>query len=517
MNVGRESVARCNGDRPTLRVVEPLEKTKVAKMAVDTSLSFRLKRPQLCSPRAAQGQRGKGLRREGRKEGRLVLISTVPIFHPAHRQKVPLLHVVAFRAANRDFKMRWRKKCHCPPIISRNLIVTKGLPRATIVRFCFICILLVSLNVAPARSIELQHLAASYFGTDQGIFVQAEDGTILVAQQETRPVHPASVTKVATTLALLERLGPDYRFETRFVGGGPIIDGSLGGDLIVRATGDPVLVFENAFLMLRKLHAMGLREIKGDVRVEGPLIFNWKADPTGHLLKRALQGLDGGEAWTSIGEPSSRLALRFVDRVPQQSSGRVLVGNRSPPLITIIKALNGYSNNVFHLLSDRIGGPQAVQAIVRKHLPPALYSEVTITNAAGAGELNRLSPRTAVAILWELRKQLHVLGKDLPSVLPVNGLDAGTLKKRLGENHYRGCIVGKTGTFGSVGATALAGVLRTQKYGYVAFAVLNSWLPVPEARRRQDAFLRALIDATDAKPWDYVSNEKSIFEEASVN
>ena len=47
MNVGRESVARCNGDRPTLRVVEPLEKTKVAKMAVDTSLSFRLKRPQL--------------------------------------------------------------------------------------------------------------------------------------------------------------------------------------------------------------------------------------------------------------------------------------------------------------------------------------------------------------------------------------------------------------------------------------------------------------------------------------
>jgi hypothetical protein len=76
--------------------------------------------------------------------------------------------------------------------------------------------------------------------------------------------------------------------------------------------------------------------------------------------------------------------------------------------------------------------------------------------------------------------------------------------------------VGKTGTFGSVGASALVGVLRTAKYGHVAFAMLNSWLPVAEARRRQDVFLRALIDATDAKPWDYVSNEKPIFTEAIV-
>jgi D-alanyl-D-alanine carboxypeptidase/D-alanyl-D-alanine-endopeptidase (penicillin-binding protein 4) len=398
--------------------------------------------------------------------------------------------------------------------------VTNGLWYATIVRFSFICILLVSLNSATARATELQHLAATYFGADQGVFVQAEDGTILVAQQEAHPVHPASVTKVATTLALLEHLGHEYRFETRFQGGGPVIDGSLDGDLVVGANGDPFFVFENAFLMLRKLHALGLYKIRGDIRVKGPLIFNWKADPTGHRLKRALQGLDGGEAWAAIGEPSSRLnavALRFVARGSQQTSSKVLVENRSPPLTTIIKALNGYSNNVFHLLSDRIGGPPTVEAVVRKHLPPALYSEVTITNAAGAGELNRLSPRAAVAILWELRKQLRALGKELPSVLPVNGLDAGTLKKRLGEDHYRGCIVGKTGTFGSVGATALAGVLRTRKHGHVAFAVLNSWLPVPEARRRQDAFLRALIDATDAKPWDYVPNEKPIFEEASVN
>jgi D-alanyl-D-alanine carboxypeptidase/D-alanyl-D-alanine-endopeptidase (penicillin-binding protein 4) len=254
--------------------------------------------------------------------------------------------------------------------------------------------------------------------------------------------------------------------------------------------------------------------------VEGPLIFNWKPDPTGDHLKRALQGLDGGEAWAKIGEPPARLkavALRFGAKGSQQTSGKTLITNHSPPLVTIVKALNGYSNNVFHLLSDRIGGPQAVEAIARKHLPSALSSEVTITNAAGAEELNRLSPRAAVAILWELRKQLRASGKDLPDVLPVNGLDDGTLKKRLDEEPYRARIVGKTGTFGSVGASALVGLLHTSKYGDVAFAVLNSWLPVPEARRRQDAFLRALIDATGAQPWGYKPNEKPVVEESSIN
>jgi D-alanyl-D-alanine carboxypeptidase/D-alanyl-D-alanine-endopeptidase (penicillin-binding protein 4) len=392
--------------------------------------------------------------------------------------------------------------------------VTRGLWR-----FLFV-ILLVSLNTVLAWSSDLKQLAATHLGADQGVFVQTEDGTILVALQEKRAVHPASVTKVATTLALLERLGQDHRFETKLVAGGPVVDGKLDGDLIVKADGDPFFVFENAFQMLRKLDALGVHEVKGDIKVEGPLVFNWKEDPSGERLKRALQGLDGHEAWAAIGEAPARLskvALRFMAKGEQKSSGKTLVTSHSARLMTITKALNGYSNNVFHVLSDRIGGPSAVEAIIRKHLPADMQPEVLITNAAGAGETNRISPRAAVAILWELRKHLRSLGKDLPDVLPVNGIDAGTLKHRLDDDPYRARIVGKTGTFGSVGASALVGVLRTPKHGLVAFAVLNSWVPVPEARQRQQAFLRALIDATGAEPWPYTPNDKPVLDEASVD
>src|SRR5262245_55980993 len=118
-------------------------------------------------------------------------------------------------------------------IFSRSLMVIKALWHATVVRLHFACIILLSLNPALASPNELQRLAAAHFAANQGVFVQAEDGTILVAQQESHPVHPASVTKVATTLALLERLKDKHRFETRFVAGGPVVDGKLDGDLIV--------------------------------------------------------------------------------------------------------------------------------------------------------------------------------------------------------------------------------------------------------------------------------------------
>jgi D-alanyl-D-alanine carboxypeptidase len=96
----------------------------------------------------------------------------------------------------------------------------------------------------------------------------------------------------------------------------------------------------------------------------------------------------------------------------------------------------------------------------------------------------------------------------------VSGIDMGTLRDRLLD--LRGVIVGKTGTFGSEGASALVGMLRTRKYGEVVFAVLNYWLPVPEARHRQDAFVRALVAATGAEPWPYERHAPPDFRAATV-
>jgi D-alanyl-D-alanine carboxypeptidase len=81
----------------------------------------------------------------------------------------------------------------------------------------------------------------------------------------------------------------------------------------------------------------------------------------------------------------------------------------------------------------------------------------------------------------------------LSDVLPVAGVDAGTLRERLDDATTRGTVIGKTGTYGDVGASALAGVIDTRRWGRVTFAILNRNVSVLQARERQDAFVRAVI------------------------
>jgi D-alanyl-D-alanine carboxypeptidase/D-alanyl-D-alanine-endopeptidase (penicillin-binding protein 4) len=365
----------------------------------------------------------------------------------------------------------------------------------------------------------LQDLARQHVAAGQGVYAVAGDGTVLVAQAENRAVHPASVTKIATALALLEQLGPQYRFTTRVRGARPGQDGVVEGNLVVEATGDPFFVDEGAFLLLQRLRALGVRRVTGSVVVAGPLLFDWQPDPDGKHLRRVLGGQEGAEAWAAVSSgaaatPLSEAALHFDGHGGTSATGETLAVHRSPPLLHVVKVLGGYSNNVFHYASDAIGGPVAVQRIARLRVPNEMREEIVIENGAGAGTTNRISPRAAVALLDALAEELAKSSHGLTDALPVSGIDPGTLQDRFPET--RGFVVGKTGTFGSVGASALAGALRTKRYGTVRFAVLNHGIAVPEARAMQDAFVRALIAATDAQAWPYATPTRPAYLDAEV-
>ena len=135
-----------------------------------------------------------------------------------------------------------------------------------------------------------------------------------------------------------------------------------------------------------------------------------------------------------------------------------------------------------------------------------------IDNAAGAGKGNRLSPRATVALLDALERELAPHGLGLLDVLPVNRIDAGTLRDRLPP----ATVVGKTGTIGSLRASTLTGVVRTERWGRVTFAILNRGLDVPTAHERQDRFVEALLREGGAIPWDYRRNPAPAFTQASV-
>ena len=94
-------------------------------------------------------------------------------------------------------------------------------------------------------------------------------------------------------------------------------------------------------------------------------------------------------------------------------------------------------------------------------------------------------------------------GHALVDALPVAGIDAGTLHARLDGPGESGHVVGKSGTFGDYGASALIGAISTTDLGTVYFAILNHAVPVPQARARQERFLRALLGRLHSVPWNY--------------
>jgi len=73
------------------------------------------------------------------------------------------------------------------------------------------------------------------------LVLDLRDSTVLYARHARQNFTPASVTKLFITAAALEQLGPDFRYVTRLLADGPVVDGVLQGNLIVRGAGDPAI------------------------------------------------------------------------------------------------------------------------------------------------------------------------------------------------------------------------------------------------------------------------------------
>lgn len=79
------------------------------------------------------------------------------------------------------------------------------------------------------------------------------------------PRNPASVLKLVTSLAALEELGPAYQWKTEVYGSTAPRDGRLDGDLYLKGYGDPYLVMEQFWRLVRGLRLAGLEHVTGDL------------------------------------------------------------------------------------------------------------------------------------------------------------------------------------------------------------------------------------------------------------
>jgi len=147
-----------------------------------------------------------------------------------------------------------------------------------------------------------------------------------LAHRAQAPVNPASIAKLATTIAALDLLGPAYTWTTRAYVDGAVHGGTLHGNLYLKGSGDPKLVMERLWLLVRKLRGLGITRITGDL-----------------VLDQSAFEPAAGDAAAFDGEPlrpynasPEALLLNFksvvLTFVPAGGSTRVLV---EPPLLGV--------------------------------------------------------------------------------------------------------------------------------------------------------------------------------------
>jgi serine-type D-Ala-D-Ala carboxypeptidase/endopeptidase (penicillin-binding protein 4) len=153
-------------------------------------------------------------------------------------------------------------------------------------------------------------------------------GAQRLAWQAERPVNPASLTKLVTTYAALDILGPSWTWNTPVWLDGTLRhagpEGVLDGDLVIQGRGDPTLVLERIWLLLRHVRQLGVREIRGDIVLDRGA-FEVAESPPG--------GFDG-EALRPYNVDADALLLNYKSLLltftPDAAQGRASVGSEPP-------------------------------------------------------------------------------------------------------------------------------------------------------------------------------------------
>ncbi|MCC7411869.1 MAG: D-alanyl-D-alanine carboxypeptidase/D-alanyl-D-alanine-endopeptidase [Gammaproteobacteria bacterium] len=158
---------------------------------------------------------------------------------------------------------------------------------ALLQRLCLCAALLIgSTSVAAADSLpsalnKLQQ-RQRFPVADLSIVVrEVNESAPLVSLNPDVPRNPASTIKLVTTWAALETFGPAYTWPTEVYALGPIRNGVLSGDLLIKGYGDPYMLTEDFWRMLGALRRLGLREIDGDLVLDASHFDLPPEDPGG--------------------------------------------------------------------------------------------------------------------------------------------------------------------------------------------------------------------------------------------
>jgi D-alanyl-D-alanine carboxypeptidase/D-alanyl-D-alanine-endopeptidase (penicillin-binding protein 4) len=351
----------------------------------------------------------------------------------------------------------------------------------------------------------------------QGVLIETLDGKVVSAQAVDQAFNPASSIKLATALIALRNFGPNHRFSTGFWTDGSLdkASGQITGNLYVTGR-DPSFHHEHAMMIARQLNSLGIRSVTGNLIVAPGFTMNFSSSPraSGESLYDTLDATrrssEATRAWiyerTTLGDLSSLQTVPSLVVMGEVSVGSaapgatLLLTHKSSKLTDVLKVLLCYSNNFMaERIGDSLGGKETVmrQLVTTLGIPPG---EIQFASLSGLG-VNRVTPRAMMKILRGLRNELQKNKLSPSDIMPVAGIDPGTLEDRFTGPAWRGTVVAKTGTLTRTdgGASSLVGQMRTKNGDTLLFVIMNQRGNILRFRSNQD-YLVMLVQNSRGGP-----------------
>ncbi len=292
-----------------------------------------------------------------------------------------------------------------------------------------------------------------------------------------KPLIPASVMKCVTTASLLEKLGKDWKYETRVYLTGKIDEGVVEGNILVEASGDPSLNTIHApgskdlvTEIVDALRAEGIHTIRGDIKIDesrfkGPAINpGWMQADLPHSYGTGTHGFnfeDNASGNKSVANPSGVFSRRLTAAMSKAGIGmqkeamadgrRMLLGvHRSEPLSEIMMSCmmrsdNQFAEGLLRTLSAESGKDGSIAAGARLEgdywKRKGLKTDgVIIKDGSGLSRENRLTARFLAGVLKD-----KSVDPWYASFFPLAGQE-GTLKRFLAGTPLEGYVAMKTGS-----------------------------------------------------------------------
>ncbi len=357
----------------------------------------------------------------------------------------------------------------------------------------------------------------------------------LYSARPTTPRPPASVEKLFTATAALQRLGPTARLSTTVFGTGQLgPSGVWEGDLYLKGGGDPTFG-DSAFirshysglgasvstLVNQLVHTDGIHAVRGSIYGDESVFDAQRGEPSSGyrqdpFLEGTLSGLafDRGASGTekTAHAPAAYAArklwgalknvgvsIRGASAAAATPAGATQLAQVSSPTIAQLLALmlppsdNFFAETLVKDLGAAAGGAgttSAGAAVVAKTIAELLGIHPRVLDGSGLSESDRTSVYEVTDMLAEL--QPTPVGAILRGSMAVAGR-TGTLAKRMRSTGAAGRCQGKTGTL--TGYSNLVGYCQAANGHLLAFAFFNDGISTTLAHVIQDHMTISLANA----------------------